>query len=383
VTPRRVGVNLLWLVPGVVGGSEDYSVRLLDAFARHGRDHPDLEVTLFVNRRFPDAHPGLVAALPTVVAPLDGGHKGRRVVAEWTWLPRAFRRRGIELAHHLGGTMPLTAGCPGIVTIHDLQPLTVGERFSWVKRTYLRLTVGPSVRRARWVTTLSRWVADDVVARCGVPAERMVRIPAGAEPPAAVSPARAAEVRARYGLGERPYVLYPAITYPHKNHVTLVRALALVRARGVELGAVLTGGAGSAEVEVRAEIDRLGLGDLVHRPGRVPAEDLAALYAGALAVTLPSHYEGFNLPVLEAMGAGCPVLASRAGALPEVVDDAGVLLDPDDPDAWAEAMVTMTLPGEREAWVARARARAARFSWDAAAEALAELYRRPLGGPGR
>lgn len=383
MNPRRVGVNLLWLVPGVVGGSEDYSVGLLQAFARHAAEHPDLEVTLFVNRRFPDAHPHLAASLPTVVAPVDGADKTVRVAAEWTWLPWELRRRGIELAHHLGGTMPLVGGCPGIVTVHDLQPLTMGEHFSRVKRAYLRATVGPSVRRALWVTTLSRWVATDVVRRCRVDPGRMVLLPAGAPQPVVVPAARLAEVRTRYGLDGDPYVLYPAITYPHKNHVTLLRALALVRARGGELRAVLTGGAGPAEATVRAEIDRLGLQGIVCRPGRVPLADLTALYAGATAVTLPSRYEGFNLPVLEAMGAGCPVLASRVTALPEVVDDAGVLLDPDDPVAWAEAMVAMTRPDERARWSALARARAARFSWDASADALAELYRRPLGGRGR
>lgn len=379
---RRVGVNLLWLVPGVVGGTEEYAVRLLEALADRGGRRPDLDVRLFVNRLTVAAHPGLVERYATTVGPVDGRSRPLRVAAEATWLAAEARRQGLDVVHHLGGTMPLVRTAPGIVTVHDLQPFTRPEGFRRAKRAYLRVTVGPSVRRARWVTTLSSWVRDDIVARCGADPARIVVIPPGADARPPVDPGRVAALRRRLGLGDRPFVVYPGITYAHKNHRTLVRALAVLRDRGGPVPvAVLPGGPGDAETALRDEVDRLGLRDLVRRPGRVPEDDLWLLYGAAAALTLPSRYEGFGLPVLEAMSAGCPVLAARVCALPEVVDGGGVLLDPDDPAAWADAIGrVVTDPVRRADLASRARARAAAFTWDRAADLLDDLYRRDPGG---
>ncbi len=143
----RLGANLLWLVPGVVGGSEEYTVRLLDSFARVAGGTTDL--TLFVNRSFPAAHPQLVATYPTVVAPIDGPNKAARVAAEAAWLSRRARAEGVELLHHMGGNM-LRGRPPGIVTIHDLQPFAHPEHFSHLKRAYLGRdrALGPAPGRA-------------------------------------------------------------------------------------------------------------------------------------------------------------------------------------------------------------------------------------------
>jgi glycosyltransferase involved in cell wall biosynthesis len=382
VSRRRVGVNLLWLVPGVVGGSEEYGVRLLEAFADRGAGRPDLDVRLFVNRLTVDEHPGLVERYATTVGPVDGPNRALRVAAESTWLPAETRRQGLDVVHHLGGTMPVVRTAPGIVTVHDLQPFTRPEGFSRAKRAYLRLTVGPSVRRARWVTSLSEWVRDDIVARCGADPARTVVIPPGVDVRPPADPERVADLRRRLGLGDRAFVVYPGITYAHKNHRTLLRALAVLRDQGGPVPlAVLPGGSGDAETDLRDEVDRLGLRDLVRRPGRLPEDDLWLLYGAAAALALPSRYEGFGLPVLEAMSVGCPVLASRVCALPEVVDGGGVLLDPDDPVAWADAIGRVAAdPVRRSDLAARGRARAAEFTWDRAADLLDELYRRDLGG---
>ncbi len=381
---RRVGVNLLWLVPGEVGGSEEYAVRLLEAFTERGTGGRDLDVRLLVNRRTVDAHPGLVAAYATTVAPVDGGRRAARVAAESTWLAREVRRQGLDVVHHLGGTMPVVRTAPGIVTIHDLQPFTRPEGFTATKRAYLRLTVGPSVRHARWITSLSGWVRDDVVARWHVPLERTVVIPPGVDPRPPADPAREADVRRHLGIGDRPFVLFPGISYRHKNHLTLVRALGVLRDRGDEVPvAVLPGGAADAEGALRDEVDRLGLRDVVRRPGRIPEDDLWVLYGAALALALPSRYEGFGLPVLEAMSVGCPVLAGHVCALPEVVDGGGVLLDPEDPVAWADAIHRVADdPAWRHELTERSLARGRDFSWDTSAAALDELYRRPLGPDG-
>jgi glycosyltransferase involved in cell wall biosynthesis len=375
MTTKRIGANLLWLVPGVVGGSEEYTVRLLESFGRLTTH--DLELVFFVNRAFVDAYPLLVAAHPTVVAPISGGSRPLRVAAESTWLARQARAEGIDLMHHLGGTMPAHRSGPGMVSIHDLQPLSSPEHFSRVKRAYLRATVPPSVRRAEIVVTLSEFTRGDVAERIGIDPDRIVLVPPGLDPPHPFDIGEIEQVRGRYGLGIRPFFLYPAITYPHKNHVTLVRAFGRLAVAHPEPLLVLTGGEARAEPEVRAEIESLGLSDRVIRTGRIPAGDLEALFGSATALTFPSRYEGFGLPALEAMSRGVPVIASSTTAFPEVVGDAGLLVDPDDIDGWAAAMALLLAePGRRADLAARGRERAARFSWVASADALVSAYHR-------
>jgi glycosyltransferase involved in cell wall biosynthesis len=155
-----------------------------------------------------------------------------------------------------------------------------------------------------------------------------------------------------------------------------VQAFAQVAAVDDRSMLVLTGGPADAEDAVQAEIHRLGLGDRILRTGRIPRRELDALFSEARALTFPSRYEGFGIPVLEAMSRGVPVIASTAAALPEVVGDGGVLIDPDDIDAWGEAMVKMLLDDQhREEIIARGSARAAGFTWNASADALVRAYR--------
>jgi glycosyltransferase involved in cell wall biosynthesis len=378
----RVAVNLLWLVPGVVGGSETYIVRLLRALAEEPTD--DLAVTLFLNGRGAGEHIDLRAAFPTVVAPVSGTSKPARVLAETTWLGRELRRRRMDVAHHVGGIAPLWRPVPTIVTIHDLQPFAFPEHFSAAKRTFTRLVVPPSVRTAARLTTLSRATRDDVVARLGADPAKVRIIPPGFDPPAgAAGPAERASVRARHGLGDEPFFLYPAITYPHKGHEHLVRAFAEVARQRPGVQLVLSGGEAQREPALRELIARLGLEASVRRIGRVAEADLDALYREAVALVLPSRYEGFGMTVLEAMSRRCPVIAADATALPEVVGDAGLLVDPDDPARWSAAMVEMLDDPARQRRLADAgEARARTFDWGRSARLLAGLYRELAGaGP--
>jgi alpha-1,3-rhamnosyl/mannosyltransferase len=172
-------------------------------------------------------------------------------------------------------------------------------------------------------------------------------------------------------------VLYAAITYPHKEHATLVAAFEQVLARHPDAVLVLPGGAGSSEAAVRAQVDASeALRRQVRRPGRIPEADVAALLDIAEVVAVPSRYEGFGLPALEAMAAGAPVVAADATALPEVVGEAGRLVPVGDVGAWATALDELLGdPGERERLGAAGRARARRRTPASNAEAFARLYR--------
>lgn len=385
----RVGVNLLWLVPGVVGGSEEYVVRLLLGLRALAPD--DLDVELFALRDLLDAHPALAEAFPVTTLALGGRVKPLRIAAESTWLPSVTRRR-LDVVHHPGGVVPpVRGGGVPVLTIHDLQPLDLPGNFGAVKARYLATMLPRSARAARLVLVPSDTVARRVVTVLGIEPARVRTVPHGLDPThlEPVEPAEVERVRAAYALPAR-WITYPVITYPHKNHVTLVRAFAQVASDLPDVALVLTGGEGPAEAEVRAAIAASGVPDRIHRTGRVPAADVSALVGGARVVAFPSRYEGFGNGVLEAMARGVPVVAAAAGeaalpdatSLPEVLGGAGVLVGPDDVSGWAEALLHLLTDDAHHAERrAAGRARAGRYTDAAAAGALADAYREAARDP--
>ncbi len=374
--PLRVGVNLLWLVPGVVGGSEEYTTRLLHGLADLAP--PDLDVHLFGLDELTEAHPELVGRFPLTTVSLRGRLKPLRVAAETTWLPLQARRHHLDVVLHAGGVVPLVAGARGVVlTIHDLQPLDLPQNFSRVKVAYLRAMLPRSARRADVVTTVSRTSGRRVVERLGVdPAVvRPVRYGMTSDMSGPVPEAEIDRVRARYRLGGR-WLLYPVITYPHKDHATLVAAFAGIAATHPDVDLVLTGGEGPSEGAVRDAIAASGVADRIRRPGRVPRRDLDALLAGATAVPFPSQYEGFGNGALEALARGTPVVAADDTSLPEVVGPGGLFVEPGDVAGWTSALARILDDHDlRVALGAAGRAHAAAFTEDDAAHALADALR--------
>ncbi|MFM7063912.1 MAG: glycosyltransferase [Actinomycetes bacterium] len=181
----------------------------------------------------------------------------------------------------------------------------------------------------------------------------------------------------------RPYFLWPAITYPHKNHQLLLAAFADLVASGADAELVLAGGLGPSEGDVISTVVKLGLTDRVRRTGRVPAPLLDRLYRSAAAVVVPSRYEGFGLPVVEAQVRGCPVVVADAGSLPEVADPSD-LVAPDDVAGWSAAMrdVLLLNGAARRARADRGRSLAAQFTPARTARAQLAAYRLARGGPG-
>ncbi len=325
-----VGVNLLWLRSGRVGGSEDYAVRLLSAVPLEA----PVRLTLFTSPGFAKAHPSL-ARRHEVVTSRAGRLRPLRVLIENTWLAAQCRRRGLDVVHHFGGTVPFVGVRPAVVTVHDLQPLDHPKRFGLVKRLYLRVMLPWSVRRAGTVVTVSEFCRSRLVERLKVDPQRVDVVPAPVDDSSTVSEMPLA---AAVPDLDSPFVLYPALTYSHKNHEILLQALALLAADGVDLALVVSGGPGPLDAKLDHLADKLGVGGRWHRLGRIPRAVLDGLYRQAVAVVFPSKYEGYGLPVVEAMVRGCPVVAADAGALPEVVGSGGRLVDPDDAKLWAEAI---------------------------------------------
>ncbi|MBI2939214.1 MAG: glycosyltransferase family 4 protein [Chloroflexi bacterium] len=274
--------------------------------------------------------------------------------------------------------LPVLRVCRGVVTVHDLGHLDYRFAYPPARWWYLHLGTWYSVRAASRVIADSQTTRDDLVRRLGVAPARIDVVSLGYDP--AFRPLAGAEVApviARYGL-DRPYFLAVGTIQPRKNYRRLLEAFArLDETDRRRHRLVIAGKPGYGADDVYRAATALGLGDAVRFLGYTPEADLPALLNGAVALVFPSLYEGFGLPTLEAMACGTPVVASRAGSLPEVVGEAGLLVDPTGPENIAGALARLIAqPSLRADLRERGLVRSQQFSWArCAAETLSAIER--------
>jgi glycosyltransferase involved in cell wall biosynthesis len=267
---------------------------------------------------------------------------------------------------------PTRAGA--LVTVHDLTPVRFPQLADAAALAYPAL-VRRALRRGAWIHTPSAFVRDEVVAELGAPPERVVAIHPGVRP----TPPGDTDAGVRLARG-RPYVLALGTVEPRKDLPTLVAAFDALAADDADLGLVVAGPDGWGADALSDALARAHHGDRVVRLGWVSDDDRQALLRGARVYCFPSVYEGFGFPPLEAMSAGVPVVATRAGALPEVCRDGADLVPVGDVDALAAALRrALTDERHRGDLVDRGRAVAARYRWDDTAEAFAGLLHRVAG----
>jgi glycosyltransferase involved in cell wall biosynthesis len=312
---------------------------------------------------------------------LPTGRPPVRLFWEQAIQPWAARRAHLDLLHCPAFVGPLVGNVPFVVTIHDLSFLLCPEGFRGGNRTYLRLLTGWSVRRARRVIAVSESTRQDLVRLYGLVPDRVDVVPNGVD--TAFRPLPAGEVAAfqvRQGLPEQ-FLLFVGTLEPRKNIVRLVEAYARLPQERCPL--LLVGGKGWFYEQVFRRVKELDLAEEVRFVGYVPAEDLPWWYNAATALVYPSLYEGFGLPALEAMACGTPVITSNTSSLPEVVGQAGTLVEPTDVAALAAALQRVLQDAARRAQMRTAGlAQAARFSWSGTASGTVNSYRRALEAGG-
>jgi len=357
-TKLRVPINAQ-AASGQKSGIGHYIANLLEALIR---TQPDLE---------------MVAIAPP---PESGNHMStpQRFLWDQRGFPRGAAASRPDILHQTAFAVPAFRPAPVVCTIHDLIPMRFPELMSRTSRAYFNQVMPFSYRFADRFVTHSVASKNDIVEFLGIASERITVAPlAAADWLKPVPKARAAETVKKFGI-DGPYALSVCTLEPRKNLPFLIRAFEQAQKNtaldGFKL--VLAGKIGWGTEEMDRLIAEHGLADVVIRPGYVPDEDLPALYSGASFFLFPSLFEGFGLPPLEAMQCGCATVASNASSLPEVVGDAGLLLDPKDEDAWAKAIVTLVKDAKmRQSLSEKGVAQAARFSWDETARVTAEVYR--------
>lgn len=351
----RIGVNALYLIPGGVGGTETYLRCLVAAMEKAAAGH---EILVFTNRET-----GALGAR-SLAQPVRAQVRPWRILYEQSALPFVLARHKADVLLNPGFTAPLAARIPQVTVFHDLQHMRHPEYFRWFDLPFWRLLLRASASRSTRLIAVSEATRQDLLHFYG---RESTVIPHGVEEGFFAAAARREPA---------DFLLCPSTTHPHKNHERLLRVFARLRREHPRLRLVLTGVQGFSEDRVRSAIRELQLEDAVERRGWIPRAELLELYRRALGFVYPSLFEGFGMPVLEALAAGVPAACSAIEPLRSLAAGHALLFDPCDEQSMLNALRRL-LAGEAP----RTGAEYARqFTWGRAAaltlEVLEDAYRR-------
>ena len=374
----HIGLNLIFLIPGETGGMEVAARELIPALLAEAP--PEMRFTAFINREAVAAGDGPWGELlPAVTVPVNARHRVQWVLGEQALLPRLAARAGVDLVHSLASTAPLRGRFRRVVTIHDLIYARFPEAHSGIREKGMKVLVPWAARRSDRVIADSQSTRGDLIELLGVPSERIDVVPLGRGTVRREEPLAEGELRARFDLGERRVLLSLSAKRPHKNLLALINALARLSSESRPI-LVVPGYPTAHETELREHARTLGMDGDVRFPAWISAEELEGLWTVAQAFAYPSLYEGFGLPVLEAMARGVPVACSNASSLPEVAGDAALLFEPHDEAAIASALQRLLDdPALAENLRARGLARVREFTWERTARLTLDSYARALG----
>jgi glycosyltransferase involved in cell wall biosynthesis len=304
----------------------------------------------------------------------------RRLRWQQIEVPRRARAVVADVLHVPGFDAPVWKPCPVVLTVHDLIGFLFPRQFPPVSRFYWSRWLPFTLRFATHIMADSECTRQDIMRLLGVPEARITVVPMGVGPhyQPLTDHDRVQAVRQKYHLPAR-FILFVSTLEPRKGIDTLVEAFARVQSRHSDVELVITGKVGWYTDQFFAQVERLGLKGKIVFTGYVADDDLVALYNAAELLAFPSRYEGFGMPVLEAMACGTPVVCSSSSSLPEVAGDAALLVPPDDSDALAQALGQALEDGVlRQQMRNRGLTQAARFSWEQTARQTLAIYEKVL-----
>lgn len=360
---------------GLRSGVGQYTGRLLAALLQA---YPDWSCLLYTNRPLAPLEEALARAQPVLA------HFPR---SRWLWmqfvLPGVIRQSGVDLCHFTNAQAPLLPGAPFVLTIHDASLFLYSQYHPRTRLLAMRSLLPALSRRAAAIITVSQQARQELARVLNIPPAKIFVVHEAAPDHfhPVVDPQRQAALRHKYHLPPR-FLLHVGTLEPRKNLDRLVRALTQVRRQGYPHPLILAGPTGWHMEHFMAKVAACGMADRVRYLGYVPTADLPALFSCADLFVYPSLYEGFGLPLVEAMACGAPVLTSNLPTIVEVCADAACLVDPYDEAALAAAISDLLADaGRRRELRQRGLARAADFSWRRAARETALVYRRVLPSP--
>lgn len=361
--PLRVAVNASYLRPGQVGGSEIYLREVLYRLSRL----PDTRVTAFGSASAIESLRGVCDG----VALFSGAYsQAKRLAAENYQLNQELRRRPFDVLFSPANfaSVLLSAPVPQVATIHDLQHISMPSNFDLSTRVARSLLFRLTFARCARLISISDFTREQVIHHYALHPAQIATVHSGVTLVERPDEREVQEAKVRYGL-HGPFFMYPAMLAPHKNHVVLLEAFAhFLRLSPTPVRLVLTGKKTDHWGPLARQAANLGIANQVTHLGFIDHRDVVRLLSGAIALLFPSTFEGFGLPLLEAMSVGTPVLASRAASIPEIAaSDSAMLLPASAPLSWAHAMEQVLLPETRARLVANGTRNAVRFSWDACA----------------
>ncbi len=363
------------------GGIGRYTRELMNALVHETRFAEQFDVTLFSAKQ--TAPPPVSNPLPTYSNVV---YKPAFINEKWLYrlwyrlrapLPVQTFTGRLNLFHSPDFVLPPIVGnIPTLLTVHDLSFLHYPHTFTPALVNYLNSVVPWSVGRATHVLADSEATEKDLVNLWHVPASKITVLYSGVNPSfkPVSDPAAIKQVRHKYKLGSAPWVLAVGTVQPRKNYQLLIQAFAKIADRYPN-NLVITGGKGWLFDDILAEVSKQGLDGRVIFTGFVDDVDLPAIYSGAAALAFPSLYEGFGLPILEAMACGTPVINSDASCLPEVAGDATIQLPPEGVEIWAEGLAQLLGDeGKQKTLVAAGFKQKEWFTWQRSAEQLLGIY---------
>ena len=370
----RLGLDLLFLIPRESGGRETYARELISAMLELD---PAIRATAFANREAEgELRRTYGSQLSVVGLPVTARRPGQWAIGELALLPVAAARAGVEIVHSLANFAPAHGRFHRVITIHDLQYRAVPQLLTAARRAATAAMIGLAARKADRIIAVSESGARELAASLPVPRERIEVIPNGVGTPVSDAVPEA-ELRDRYAIGNRRVVLSISTALPHKNLGALFGALALLAPERRPL--LVIAGLGTDGAPVRERARAAGVETDIRLLGYQPPEVLEGLYRLARCVVMPTLYEGFGLPVLEAMARGVPVACSAIPSLRELVGDSALMFSPQRTSEIAAAIEQLVLDDALRRELGEAgRGRASQFSWRRAAETTLACYRKVL-----